>query len=195
MGVCICVYVFVCVCARGAATPPIPPVRSGERSRVPAGGARPGPRRGAGSGGGGRAVPGQRGERGCPRGCVESYSCCLRTCPAAELERPPVLLAHAGSHVRGEHTTHRLKGGLPRTLCLSQEAVWERIRRQTAGGAKSGKVPTAAGLQLADGARSRGGSPRPARHRRPPGWRGESPGAGQRSVGRCLSVVSSPRSK
>lgn len=175
-------------CGAGSA-PALPPAERGEAA---------GPRRGAGSGGGGRAVPGRRGERGCPRGCVESYSCCLRTCPAAELERPPVLLAHARSHVRGaggQSTRRAGTGGLPRTLCLSQEAVWERIRRQTAGGAKSGKVPTAAGLQPADGARSRGGSLRPGRHRSCPGRRRGSPGAGQRSVGRCLSVVSSPTSK
>lgn len=181
--------VTACACVCGAAaTPPIPPVRSDAER-----GARRGGRAEAG-----RGLRRRRGERGCPRGCVESYSCCLRTCPAAELERPPVLLAHARSHVRGargQSTRRTGNGGLPRTSCLSQEAVWERIRRQTAGEAKSGKVPAAAGLQPADGARSRGGSPRPARHCRRPGRRGGSPGAGQRSVGRCLSVVSSPASK
>lgn len=100
------------MCVRGTATSPPPRStlrRAAERGR--AGGAPAGAAEAAGAEAGrglrrrltGRPAAGSGGERGCPRGCVESYSCCLCTCPAAELERPPVpvLLAHAGSHVRG----------------------------------------------------------------------------------------------
>lgn len=93
---CVC-SVCICVCVRGShaahparaerrgagSAPVFLPAECGEAAEA------------------GRGLRGWRGERGCPRGCVESYSCCLRTCPAAELERPPVLLAHARSHVRG----------------------------------------------------------------------------------------------